>query len=35
MTINGRHKVHDLCKILVSSLANAAKSFKCKYLKKD
>ena len=35
MDINGRHRVHDLCKIIVNSLSNAAKSFKCKYLKKD
>jgi len=29
MTINGRHKIHDLCKIMVSPLKNVCESFKC------
>ncbi len=35
MRINGRHQVHDLCKILNCPLLKACESFKCKFVKKD
>jgi hypothetical protein len=31
MTIDGRHKIHDLCKIMVASLDDVCTSFKCEF----